>query len=144
EIVSAPDLRTPQEAYRYLTELKRRLRYARVSECDMEKGSLRCDANVSIRPRGADTLGTRTEIKNLNSFRNVERALQHEIARQIGVVEAGDQVVQETRTWREVEERTESLRSKEEAEDYRYFPDPDLPEFLLDEERIEGMRSALP
>ncbi|MFG0319054.1 MAG: Asp-tRNA(Asn)/Glu-tRNA(Gln) amidotransferase subunit GatB [Planctomycetota bacterium JB042] len=144
EIVSFPDLRTPQEAHLYLTELKRRLRYARVSECDMEKGSLRCDANVSIRPVGATGLGTRTEIKNLNSFRNVERALAYEVERQIAVVEEGGEVVQETRTWREDEERTETLRSKEEAEDYRYFPDPDLPEFALDEEWVEAIRAALP
>lgn len=144
EIVSAPDLRTPAEAHRYLSELKRRLRYARVSECDMEKGSLRCDANISIRPVGAKELGTRTEVKNLNSFRHVERALEYEIERQIAVVQAGEVVVQETRSWREAEARTEPLRSKEEAEDYRYFPDPDLPEFELDEERVEAIRQSLP
>ncbi len=144
EIVSRPELRSPSEAHRYLVQLKQRLRYARVSDCDMEKGSLRCDANVSIRPTGDERLGTRVEIKNLNSFRNVERALAYEIARQEGVVRGGGQVLAETRTWREDDEATAPMRSKEEAEDYRYFPEPDLPEFTIPPAAVEAIRDALP
>ena len=144
EIVSAPDMRSPAQARRYLEELKRRLRYARVSECDMEKGSLRCDANVSVRRVGDPVLGTRTEMKNLNSFRNVERALEYEIERQIAVVESGELVQQETRSFDDAEGVTAVLRSKEEAEDYRYFQDPDLPEIRLDPAIIDEIRNTLP
>jgi aspartyl-tRNA(Asn)/glutamyl-tRNA(Gln) amidotransferase subunit B len=126
EIVSEPDLRSPTEAYVYLTTLKQVLEYTEVSDCNMEKGSLRCDANVSVRPRGAEKFGTKAEVKNLNSFRYLQRALAYEIERQIGALEAGEKIQQETRLWNVSEGRTEPMRSKEFAHDYRYFPDPDL------------------
>jgi aspartyl-tRNA(Asn)/glutamyl-tRNA(Gln) amidotransferase subunit B len=126
EIVSEPDLRSPAEAYAYLIALKQVLEYAEVSDCNMEEGSLRCDANVSVRPRGAAALGTKTEVKNLNSFRYLARALEYEIERQIGVLESGGRVEQETRLWNLGAGRTEPMRSKEYAHDYRYFPEPDL------------------
>ncbi len=126
EIVSEPDLRSPVEAHAYLTALKQLLQYAGVSDCDMEKGTLRCDANVSVRRRGAEKLGTKAEMKNLNSFRYLQRALEYEIERQIGVLESGGRVDQETRLWNVAAGRTEPMRSKEFAHDYRYFPDPDL------------------
>ncbi len=126
EIVSEPDLRSPAEAYAYLTTLKQVLEYAQVSDCNMEEGSLRCDANVSVRPRGAEKFGTKTEVKNLNSFRYLQRALEYEIERHISVLEAGGRISQETRLWNVAEGRTEPMRSKEFAHDYRYFPDPDL------------------
>src|SRR5690349_11577934 len=132
EIVSAPDLHSAEEAHDYLTALKAVLLYAGVSDCNMEEGSLRCDANVSVRPRGTETLGTRAEIKNLNSFRNVARAIDHEVARQAAVVDAGGRVVQETRLWNADRGETVSMRSKEEAHDYRYFPEPDLPPLVVD------------
>ena len=148
EIVSGPDLRSPEEASLYLQALRRLLRYAGVSECDMEKGSFRCDANVSLRPAGTTTLGTRTEIKNLNSFRFVMQALQAEIDRQGAVLDGGGKVVQETMAFDPDSGRTASMRSKEEAHDYRYFPEPDLPRFDVDAvlapESIEGLRAALP
>ena len=126
EIVSEPDLRAPEEAYAYLTNLKQALLYTMVSDCNMEEGSLRCDANVSIRLRGDGKFGTKVEVKNLNSFRYLQHALEFEIERQIGVLESGGTVVQETRLWNVAAGRTESMRSKEFAHDYRYFPDPDL------------------
>jgi aspartyl-tRNA(Asn)/glutamyl-tRNA(Gln) amidotransferase subunit B len=126
EIVSEPDLRSPSEAYAYLNTLKQVLEYAEVSDCNMEEGSLRCDANVSVRKRGAEQFGTKAEVKNLNSFRYLQRALEYEIERQIGVLESGGRVSQETRLWNAGEGRTETMRSKEFAHDYRYFPDPDL------------------
>ena len=126
EIVSEPDLRSPAEAYAYLNTLKQVLEYTGVSDCNMEEGSLRCDANVSVRPRGAGKLGTKTEVKNLNSFRYLQRALEYEIARHIGVLESGGQIEQETRLWNLGAGRTEAMRSKEFAHDYRYFPEPDL------------------
>ena len=144
EIVSHPDMRSAEEAYDYLTALKAVLMYARVSDCNMEQGSLRCDANVSIRPRGAAELGTRAEIKNLNSFRNVARAIQHEAARQAALVEAGGRVVQETRLWNADRGETVSMRSKEEAHDYRYFPEPDLPPLVVSPAWVEEVRAALP
>jgi aspartyl-tRNA(Asn)/glutamyl-tRNA(Gln) amidotransferase subunit B len=148
EIVSGPDLRSPEEASLYLQALRRVLRYAGVSECDMEKGSFRCDANVSLRPAGSTTLGTRTEIKNLNSFRFVMQALQAEIDRQGAVLDGGGQVVQETMAFDPDSGRTASMRSKEEAHDYRYFPEPDLPRFDVDAvlapDSIERLRAALP
>ena len=126
EIVSEPDLRSPDEAYAYLTALKQVLLYTEVSDCNMEEGSLRCDANVSVRRRGAERFGTKTEVKNLNSFRYLHRALEYEIERQITVLESGGRIEQETRLWNLAGGRTEPMRSKEYAHDYRYFPEPDL------------------
>jgi aspartyl-tRNA(Asn)/glutamyl-tRNA(Gln) amidotransferase subunit B len=144
EIVSHPDLRSAEEAYEYLTALKAVLLYAGVSDCNMEEGSLRCDANVSLRPRGAEAFGTRAEIKNLNSFRNVARAIEHEIARQAGLLDAGERVVQETRLWNAERAETLPMRSKEEAHDYRYFPEPDLPPLVVGADWVEQVRAALP
>jgi aspartyl-tRNA(Asn)/glutamyl-tRNA(Gln) amidotransferase subunit B len=144
EIVSHPDLRSAEEAHEYLTALKAVLVYAGVSECNMEEGSLRCDANVSLRPRGSEALGTRTEIKNLNSFRHVARAIEHEAARQAAVIESGGTVVQETRLWNADRGETASMRSKEEAHDYRYFPEPDLPPLAVSQEWIVEVRTSLP
>jgi aspartyl-tRNA(Asn)/glutamyl-tRNA(Gln) amidotransferase subunit B len=126
EIVSEPDLRSPAEAHAYLSALKQVLEYSDVSDCNMEEGSLRCDANVSVRRRGQEGFGTKTEVKNLNSFRYLERALEYEIERHVGVIESGGRISQETRLWNVAEGRSESMRSKEFAHDYRYFPDPDL------------------
>src|SRR5580658_9206001 len=131
EIVSEPDIRTPAEAFDYLTRLKEILLYTGVSDCNMEEGSLRCDANVSVRPRGQEKLGTKAEVKNVNSFRFIRAALEYEIERQIEVLESGGRVVQETRLWNSAEGRTYSMRSKEQAHDYRYFPEPDLPPLIL-------------
>jgi len=131
EIVSRPDMRSAVEAHAYLTALKAILVYAGVSDCNMEEGSLRCDANVSVRLRGAPEFGTRAEIKNLNSFRNVSRAIEYEYERQVGLVEAGHKVVQETRLYRADKDETASMRSKEDAHDYRYFPEPDLPPLVI-------------
>jgi aspartyl-tRNA(Asn)/glutamyl-tRNA(Gln) amidotransferase subunit B len=126
EIVSEPELRSPREAHRYLETLKQLLEYLEVSDCNMEEGSLRCDANISVRRRGAETFGTKTEVKNLNSFRYLERALEYEIERQVGQLEQGGRIEQETRLWNIAAGRTEAMRSKEYAHDYRYFPEPDL------------------
>ncbi len=131
EIVSEPDLRTPDEAYEYLTRLKEILLYTGVSDCNMEEGSLRCDANVSVRPRGQKQFGTKAEVKNVNSFRFIRSALEYEIERQVEVIESGGRVAQETRLWNANEGRTYSMRSKEQAHDYRYFPEPDLPPLLV-------------
>ncbi len=131
EIVSEPDLRTPDEAFEYLTRLREILLYAGVSDCNMEEGSLRCDANVSIMPRGSATFGKKVEVKNVNSFRFIRAALEYEIERQIEVVEAGGTIAQETRLWNANEGRTYSMRSKEQAHDYRYFPEPDLPPLVV-------------
>jgi aspartyl-tRNA(Asn)/glutamyl-tRNA(Gln) amidotransferase subunit B len=144
EIVSEPDLRGPEEAHAYLTALRAVLLYAAVSDGNMEEGSLRCDANVSVRRRGAAALGTRTEIKNLNSFRHVARAIEHEIARQVALVESGHEVVQETRLWNAERGETVPMRSKEEAHDYRYFPEPDLPPLVVDAEWLDAVRRSLP
>ena len=144
EIVSHPDLRSAEEAHDYLSALKAVLLYAGVSDVNMEEGSLRCDANVSIRPRGREALGTRTEIKNLNSFRNVARAIDHEIARQAAILAAGGTVVQETRLWNADRGETASMRSKEEAHDYRYFPEPDLPPLAVTPAWIAEVQAALP
>ncbi len=144
EIVSEPDLRSPQEAYDYLTALKAILQYVEVSDCDMEKGSLRCDANVSVRPVGQEKLGTKVEIKNLNSFKMVQKAIQYEIERQTEACEAGETIVQETRLWNDTKGTTFSMRSKEEAHDYRYFPEPDLVPFTLSREVVEEIRKTLP
>jgi len=126
EIVSEPDMRTPEEAYAYLTTLRQILLYTGVSDCNMEEGSLRCDANVSVRPRGSKEFGTKVEVKNLNSFRYLQKALEYEIDRHIGVLESGGRIGQETRLWNQAEGHTVSMRSKEKAHDYRYFPEPDL------------------
>jgi len=126
EIVSEPDMRSPEEAYAYLTTLRQVLLYTGVSDCNMEEGSLRCDANVSVRLRGAEEFGTKVEVKNLNSFRYLAKALEFEIERHIGIIESGGRISQETRLWNQPAGRTESMRSKEKAHDYRYFPEPDL------------------
>ena len=144
EIVSEPDLRSPEEAGAYLRMLRSILRYLDISDGNMEEGSFRCDANVSIRPRGSTPFGTRTELKNLNSFKHVENALAHEIRRQQAVQAEGGQVVQETRLWDPERSRTLSMRGKEEAHDYRYFPDPDLLPLVIDDAWIESIRSDLP
>lgn len=143
EIVSEPDLRTPAEAYSYLNTLKQVLLYTEVSDCNMEEGSLRCDANVSVRLRGAPKFGTKTEVKNLNSFRFLSHALEYEIERQIGIVESGGKVTQETRLWNVAGGRTESMRSKEFAHDYRYFPEPDLLPVALSEAMIADVRGHM-
>jgi aspartyl-tRNA(Asn)/glutamyl-tRNA(Gln) amidotransferase subunit B len=144
EIVSEPDLRGPEEAHAYLNALRAVLLYAEVSDGNMEEGSLRCDANVSVRRRGTEALGTRTEIKNLNSFRNVARAVEHEITRQVALLESGREVAQETLLWNADRGETASMRSKEEAHDYRYFPEPDLPPLAVTPEWVEEARRSLP
>lgn len=144
EIVSEPDLRSPEEAKVYLEKLKSLLQYTGVSDVKMEEGSLRCDANVSLRPAGSAKFGTRTEIKNMNSFKAVQRGLEYEVQRQAEVLDAGGRVVQETRRWDEDKGVTYSMRSKEEAHDYRYFPDPDLAPVIVDAAWVEGIRQSLP
>jgi aspartyl-tRNA(Asn)/glutamyl-tRNA(Gln) amidotransferase subunit B len=144
EIVSEPDLRSGAEAYAYLTKLKQILVYLDVCDGNMEEGSLRCDANVSVRPRGQTEFGTKTEIKNLNSFRYVEKAIAYEIDRQVARVESGERVVQETLLWDSARNVAETMRSKEEAHDYRYFPEPDLLPVDLDPAWIETVRRSLP
>jgi aspartyl-tRNA(Asn)/glutamyl-tRNA(Gln) amidotransferase subunit B len=144
EIVSAPDIRTPQEAGNYLRSLSSILEYLEVCDGKMEEGSLRCDANVSVRPRGQEAFGTRTELKNMNSFRHVERAIEYEIERQIELLKTGEEVVQETRLWDPQRSVTVAMRGKEEAHDYRYFPDPDLVPLIIDEEWVEQIRENLP
>lgn len=144
EIVSEPDMRTPEEAYLYLTTLRQILLYTGVSDCNMEEGSLRCDANVSVRPRGAKEFGTKVEVKNLNSFRFLQKALEYEIERHIGVIESGGRILQETRLWHQAEGYTVSMRSKEKAHDYRYFPEPDLLPVHVGSAWREALKSALP
>ncbi len=144
EIVSEPDLRSPDEAYAYMTEIKQVLQYIGVSDCDMEKGQLRCDANVSVRLRGAKEFGTRAEIKNLNSFRNLKLAAEYEILRQIEIVEGGGKVIQETRLFNADSGVTVSMRSKEQAHDYRYFPEPDLVPLRVSEHWLHEIKSTLP
>src|SRR5579863_3865474 len=144
EIVSEPDLRTPAEAYAYLNTLKQILEYTAVSDCNMEEGSLRCDANVSVRLRGAPKFGTKAEVKNLNSFRYLAHALEYEIERQIALLESGGTVKQETRLWNVAAGRTEPMRSKEFAHDYRYFPDPDLLPVSISEATIADVRREMP
>lgn len=143
EIVSAPDLRSPQEAAEYMRQLRLILRYLGVCDGNMEKGELRCDANVSIRKRGEDKFGTKTEVKNLNSFRFLQRALEYEVARQIELVKRGERVVQETRLWDSTRNETFPMRSKEEAHDYRYFPEPDLVFLDVDENMICEVKSKI-
>jgi aspartyl-tRNA(Asn)/glutamyl-tRNA(Gln) amidotransferase subunit B len=144
EIVSEPDIRTPDEAFEYLTRLKEILLYTAVSDCNMEEGSLRCDANVSVRLKGAPKFGTKAEVKNVNSFRFIRAALEFEIERQIEVIEEGGRVIQETRLWNAHEGRTYSMRSKEQAHDYRYFPEPDLPPLIVTPQFIEAAKAKLP
>jgi aspartyl-tRNA(Asn)/glutamyl-tRNA(Gln) amidotransferase subunit B len=144
EIVSEPDIRTPDEAFEYLTRLKEILLYTGVSDCNMEEGSLRCDANVSIRPRGQKELGTKAEVKNVNSFKFIRAALEYEIERQVEVVESGGRVMQETRLYNANEGRTYSMRSKEQAHDYRYFPEPDLPPLIVSPQLLSETRNKLP
>ncbi|MBP1622558.1 MAG: aspartyl/glutamyl-tRNA(Asn/Gln) amidotransferase subunit [Acidobacteria bacterium] len=144
EIVSEPDFRSSQEAYDYMTHLRKTLLYLEVCDGNMEEGSLRCDANVSVRPKGSDRLGTKVEIKNLNSFRFLQKALDYEIERQSRVLSEGGTITQETRLWNDAEGRTFTMRSKEEAHDYRYFPEPDLLPLKLDPAWIEEMKKSLP
>ena len=144
EIVSEPDLRSSDEAYQYLTGLKAILQYLDVSTCNMEEGSLRCDTNVSLRPAGQAALGSKVEIKNLNSFRAVKLAVEHEMVRQAARLDRGERIAQETRLWDAKALRTESMRSKEEAADYRYFPEPDLVPFVVDQALVSRIRAALP
>jgi aspartyl-tRNA(Asn)/glutamyl-tRNA(Gln) amidotransferase subunit B len=144
EIVSEPDMRSAEEARAYLVKLQRTLRYIAVSKVNLEEGNFRCDANVSLRPVGSSELGSKVEVKNMNSFRAVYHALQFEVDRQMQEIEAGKRIAQETRGWIEAEGRTASQRSKEEAHDYRYFPEPDLPPVTLDVPYVEELRARLP
>ena len=144
EIVSEPDMRSPDEAYAYLTTLRQILLYTGVSDCNMEEGSLRCDANVSVRPRGANEFGTKVEVKNLNSFRYLAKALEFEIERHVGILESGGRISQETRLWNQAAGRTDAMRSKEKAHDYRYFPEPDLLPVHVGDQWRESVRSSLP
>ncbi|MDP8212560.1 MAG: Asp-tRNA(Asn)/Glu-tRNA(Gln) amidotransferase subunit GatB [Candidatus Zapsychrus exili] len=144
EIVTEPDMSSPQEAYDYLQALKLNLQYLDVSDCDMEKGSLRCDANISIREKGETKLGTKAELKNMNSFKAIKTALEYEVKRQQEVVESGSAVIQETRLWDENKNVTISMRSKEEAHDYRYFPEPDLVPFTVSKDTIDDIKKTLP
>lgn len=144
EIVSEPDMRSPEEGRAYLEKLKQILQYTGVSDVKMEEGSLRCDANISLRPVGTEAFGTKTEMKNLNSFRNVERALKYEEQRQAQVLAEGGTVIQQTMRWMENEERTKVMRSKEEAHDYRYFPEPDLVQLQIDLAWKESVQQSLP
>src|SRR5271168_1415642 len=144
EIVSEPDMRTPEEAHAYLTALKQILLYTGVSDCNMEEGSLRCDANVSVRLRGTEQFGTKVEVKNLNSFRFLQKALEYEIERHIGVIENGGRISQETRLWNQAESHTVSMRWKEKAHDYRYSPEPDLLPVHVSAAWREEIRGTLP
>src|SRR5579862_8335483 len=144
EIVSEPDMRTSDEAYAYLTQVKQVLQYVAVSTCDMEKGHLRCDANVSVRLRGAEKFGTKAEVKNLNSFRFLKLALDHEIARQVALIESGGRVMQETRLFNSETGETVGMRSKEHAHDYRYFPEPDLVPLEISEAWLARVRERMP
>jgi aspartyl-tRNA(Asn)/glutamyl-tRNA(Gln) amidotransferase subunit B len=144
EIVTEPDIYNPEEAYEYLTNLKSIIQYLEVSDCDMEKGTLRCDANVSVRPKGQAGLGTKSEIKNLNSFKAVRDSLAYEIERHVNTLNNGEKIIQETRLWDEKKNQTFPMRSKEEAKDYRYFPEPDLPPFTISKEKIEEIKKTIP
>jgi aspartyl-tRNA(Asn)/glutamyl-tRNA(Gln) amidotransferase subunit B len=144
EIVSEPDMRSAKEAVAYMKKIHTLVRYLEICDGNMQEGSFRCDANVSVRPRGQEKFGTRAEIKNLNSFRFVEKAIQYEVARQVELIESGGKVVQETRLYDSDKDETRSMRSKEEANDYRYFPDPDLLPVEIDEEFIAAVRATLP
>src|SRR5207253_2938810 len=142
--INEPDIRSPEEAYEYLTLLKEIILYTGVSDCNMEEGSLRCDANVSIRPRGQKQFGTKTEVKNVNSFRFIRQALEYEIERQAEVLENGGRIAQETRLYNSSEGKTYGMRSKEQAHDYRYFPEPDLLPLVVDEKWQAEIRATLP
>src|SRR6266576_3087303 len=144
EIVTEPEFRSSWEAYDYVNHVRRALQWVGASEADMEKGNLRCEANVSVRRIGDETFGTKVELKNLNSVRFMQRAIEYEVTRQIGVLESGGKLNQETRLWDERAGETRVMRSKEEAHDYRYFPEPDLPPLLVSDEFIEGVRASLP
>ena len=144
EIVTEPDMHSVEEVKAYAATLQQILRYIQASSCDMENGAIRFEANVSVMPEGSETLGTRTEIKNLNSFRSLERAIEYEISRQIRVLDDGSRVIQETVGWNETEGVTFSQRNKEEAHDYRYFPEPDLPPLVVNKEWVERIRKDLP
>ena len=144
EIVSEPDIASPDEAYEYLTRLKEIILYTGVSDCNMEEGSLRCDGNISVRPRGQKEFGTKTEVKNVNSFRFIREALEYEIERQIGVIESGGKITQETRLYNSNEGKTYGMRSKEQAHDYRYFPEPDLLPLVVDAKWQAEIRDTLP
>lgn len=144
EIVSEPDLRSPEEAYAYLTEVRKLLRYLEICDGNMEEGSMRCDANISVNLIGTDKFGERCEVKNMNSMRNVMRAIEFEAKRQIDLIESGGTVEQETRSFNAVDASTFTLRSKENAHDYRYFPEPDLPPFVVSKEKIETIQAAMP
>lgn len=144
EIVSAPDIRTPEEAASYLRKLRAILMFLDICDGNMEEGSFRCDANISLRPKGREALGVKTELKNMNSFRNVQRALDFEIRRQTALLDQGEKIVQETRLWDAAKGVTSSMRGKEEAHDYRYFPDPDLIPLVIDSQWIEEIRASLP
>ena len=144
EIVSEPDMRSAKEAVAYMKKVHTLVRYLEICDGNMQEGSFRCDANVSVRRTGAEKFGTRAEIKNLNSFRFVEKAINYEVERQIDLLESGGKVVQETRLYDPDKDETRSMRSKEEANDYRYFPDPDLLPVVLDEAFIDGVRATLP
>jgi aspartyl-tRNA(Asn)/glutamyl-tRNA(Gln) amidotransferase subunit B len=143
EIVSEPDIASPDEAFEYLTRLKEIILYTGVSDCNMEEGSLRCDGNISVRPRGQKEFGTKTEVKNVNSFRYIREALEYEIERQVEVIESGGKITQETRLYNSSEGKTYSMRSKEQAHDYRYFPEPDLLPLVVDEKWRGEIRSTL-
>jgi len=144
EIVSEPEMNSPDEAYEYLTGLKSIIEYLDVSDCDMEKGSLRCDANISIRKKGSTILGVKAELKNMNSFKAVREALAFEAKRQAELLESGGEIIQETRLWNAEESKTVSMRTKEEAQDYRYFPEPDLPPFTINKDKIEAIKKSIP
>ncbi len=144
EIVSEPDMRNSQEAGQYLRALHSILRFAQICDGNMEQGNFRCDANISVRPRGQEKFGTKIELKNINSFRFVEKAIDYEIARQIECIERGEKLVQETRSWNSAKNMTEVMRAKEQAHDYRYFPEPDLPTLVISSSWIEEIRSEMP
>ncbi len=144
EIVSEPDLRSGSEANRYMQKIRQLVRYLGISDGNMEEGSLRCDANVSVRPKGTQALGTKTEVKNMNSFRHVERAIDYEVLRQTALLQQGKDVIHETRLWDNISGETHPMRSKEEAHDYRYFPDPDLPPVVVTEEAKAAIREGMP
>ena len=144
EIVSEPDIRSSEEAREYLLKLKATLEYLNICDCNMEEGSLRCDANISLRPEGEEKLGTKTELKNMNSFRNVQRAIEYEVKRQTYILDNDEKVIQQTRLWDTGKNETIPMRTKEEAHDYRYFPDPDLVPIVVNDEWIEKIRKDLP
>lgn len=144
EIVSEPDIRTPEEAYLYLSKIKQIVQYLGICDGNMEEGSLRCDANISVRLKGEEKFGVKTEVKNMNSFRNVERAIEFEVKRQIEMIEDGETIVQQTLLWNADANEAHPMRSKEEAHDYRYFPDPDLLPVIVDENWKSEIAKSLP